>query len=401
MTLLIRRFQTGGAAPMAPAQNLNNKKLTTVEMRALPPEQFSQLDHQDIYNVRLEEYKNWKNGYRNTDKYSYKLSPQEIDAWAKQQGNQLVYTGKPTQMWVGKNPDGTPNYNEYFPQYEQPNLKQIQTQFTKTPQTQTNANPPATTTGGAVYLHPYTSQPLDPNIYGKPEGAQINVQLAQGIDMMSLQRKQANAEKEKQAAAAKAANEQALLTMTEEQKADMRAKNLTPIQYLQTMSVAHFQTGGTVANPAASNTGQASVTVPSVPEYQTKMYNGRPYNKLGINEKRILDYRYGYSGYSSPDGTIIYEKWPEGQGVGENYYGKSTIELNKREKENGTGTYSAHNKYAYMVDPESKTTWFINNQYLGDYPVMQKGSDIQQHKKGGILAKKSMACKCKKGGLLY
>ena len=154
--------------------------------------------------------------------------------------------------------------------------------------------------------------------------------------------------------------------------------------------IQKFQTGGTTTDIA-----------PTRPEYQTKLYNGKPYDKLGLNERRILDYRYGYTGMTNPDGTVQYNKWEEGQGVGQNYYGKSVTELNEMEKANAAnGTYSAHNKWAYMVDPETNTTWFVNNKYLGAYPTGVTGEEIKKEETPAPTTKKKIKGS-KKGGILY
>lgn len=185
--ILLRSFQTGGAVALAPTKPAPAAKPRTFEeLSALTPKEFASLPAQDIYNVRLQHYKNWASGYRNPSEYSHKLTPQELEAWKTNNQPGLVYTGNPTAIWVAKNSDGSLNYDKYFPQYERPVLSNIKT--TPAPA----AAPPVNTTssvGEAVYLHPNTGQPLDPNIYGRPEGAQVNVQLGQYLDMVALKNK--------------------------------------------------------------------------------------------------------------------------------------------------------------------------------------------------------------------
>lgn len=140
-----------------------------------------------------------------------------------------LYANSPTGLTVKNVYKSSAGDNAYFFEYNEP-----------TQQTFTNQSTPAVTpTLPPAYLNPYTGDRLDPSVYGTPT-SQTDVQLAQGIDMIALRQKADQMVKTNNIDY----NKQLLSTLTPQQQEEMRAKRMTPSQYVNTMTQAKFEFGG-------------------------------------------------------------------------------------------------------------------------------------------------------------
>ena len=90
------------------------------------------------------------------------------------------------------------------------------------------------------YLNPNTGAPLDPEVYGRPEG-DIDEQFTQGLELSS--RKLENINKRQAVDNQRNANIAILEKMTPEQKAGTKAAGMTPTQYVQANNIT-FADGG-------------------------------------------------------------------------------------------------------------------------------------------------------------
>ena len=190
--MLLVKYQTGGA--VLPTVTVTPKPMTISQMKSLSPQEFKKLPPKDQYTVQMDNYKTWQTSYRNPDKYSRQLTPEELATWAKSNANATAYTGVPQKMYTEVNPDGTPNFNSYFPVYGRPSAPTAPA--TPVPNKGAVISPPASAPvvpKQYFYLDPYTSQPLDPDVYGRPEGAITNVRVGQYLDMAALKAKMTKA----------------------------------------------------------------------------------------------------------------------------------------------------------------------------------------------------------------
>jgi hypothetical protein len=209
-------------------KNNNNGKNPVKDLSSLSGSEVSQLPADDRYKMQLENYKNWKGGYRNPDKYNYRLSPSELGSYIssaqKRDANFFASTGLPTELWVNKNNYSSSGVQDFFPQYEKPIMSN--TNAYAEPQ---QGSAPAV--GTRYYRHPNTNEVLDPKVYGTFQGVE-DKQLAQAADMMILRNRDDDAGQKSQIAK----NKELLKNMTSEQLADMRARKLTPSSYMSLKS---------------------------------------------------------------------------------------------------------------------------------------------------------------------
>jgi hypothetical protein len=131
-----------------------------------------------------------------------------------------------------QNDTGLPN--QYLDYYSRPS-KMMDRPAPQTGNGATSNNAVAPTKQTRYYRHPNTGEVLDPAVYGSFEGYE-DKQLGQYMDMASLKSSTARQETQNRIAQAK----EILATMTLEQIADMKSKQLTPIDY----AARHMRKGG-------------------------------------------------------------------------------------------------------------------------------------------------------------
>lgn len=90
------------------------------------------------------------------------------------------------------------------------------------------------------YLNPHTGAPLDPEVYGRPEG-NMDVQFSQGLELSSRKLETINKHQATQDEIAK--NNELLTKMTPEQIAATKTAKMTPLEYAQVNNLT-FADGG-------------------------------------------------------------------------------------------------------------------------------------------------------------
>jgi hypothetical protein len=190
------------------------------------------------YKEQLAVYNSWnkpENFIKETDKV---LEGPELDAWYAEQirnnpsllesNGSFVGGFKPVKVHISESGDA------YYPVYAKPGRYSAPT----------SAPVSSTPTGGststpAVYRSANTGQPLPER--GSP--GQVDYQYAQFLDEFASSPEMVAARNNQQSEIER--NKSLLQTMTEEQKADMRSKKMTPSQYLSPGSgTPSFKDGG-------------------------------------------------------------------------------------------------------------------------------------------------------------
>lgn len=147
--------------------------------------------------------------------------PQEISVYERQTGQSLQ--GK--RLWV------TPDRSGSYVVDVNPSVT------SQTPQSTISVS---STPSVGVYRDANTGKILPPDIWGSP--GQVDYQFSQYLDQ-AINSPEQREKKEIQMLEIER-NKELLKTMTEEQKADMRAKKLTPSQYLSSQGTLTFKNGG-------------------------------------------------------------------------------------------------------------------------------------------------------------
>ena len=120
---------------------------------------------------------------------------------------------------------------EFLDYYDKPQ-KQMQAPMTAPAQ--------PTTPKEYSYLNPHTGAPLDPEIYGRPEG-NMDVQFSQGLELSSRKLETINKRQATQDEIAR--NNELLTKMTPEQIAATKAAKMTPLEFVQANNIT-FADGG-------------------------------------------------------------------------------------------------------------------------------------------------------------